>query len=85
MKSNISLVNALIRIACGLTVISWSTARLTRRPYHNSYLFMTMMGALKVAEGITRFCPLTLLMQNYIDDDLDSQNEKKELTMLNQY
>ncbi|MCY8234847.1 YgaP family membrane protein [Priestia endophytica] len=85
MKPNISLVNALIRIACGLTVISWSTARLSRRPHHSSYLFMTMMGALKVAEGITRFCPLTLLMQNYIDDDLDSQDKKKELTMLNQY
>jgi hypothetical protein len=84
MKPNISLVNALIRIACGLTVISWSTARLARRPHHSSYLFMTMMGALKVAEGITRFCPLTLLMQNYTGDDLDSQHEKKELTMLNQ-
>jgi hypothetical protein len=45
---------------------------------------MTMMGALKVAEGITRFCPLTLLMQNYTGDDLDSQHAKKELTMLNQ-
>ncbi|YCA43997.1 DUF2892 domain-containing protein [Bacillus sp. JZ8] len=84
MKPNISLVNALIRIACGLTVLSWSTARLARRLHHSSYLFMTMMDALKVAKGITHFCPLTLLMRNYIDDDLGSEDKKKELTRLNQ-
>ena len=59
MKPNIGIVNALIRLTLGFTLLSWTTSRLSRRPYKDSYIFLGLMGALKVAEGITRFCPLT--------------------------
>ncbi|NGY93433.1 DUF2892 domain-containing protein [Bacillus megaterium] len=59
MKPNIGIVNALIRLTLGSTLLSWTTSRLSRRPYKDSYIFLGLMGALKVAEGITRFCPLT--------------------------
>lgn len=72
IKQNIDIVNALIRITVGLTVVAWSTAKIVKRPWRDSYLIMTLLGAMKVAEGIVRFCPLTLLYEKY------AQNEKKQ-------
>lgn len=59
MKPNIGIVNALIRITFGLTLLSWATARMVKRPYQNSLILSAMIGAMKTAEGITRYCPLT--------------------------
>jgi hypothetical protein len=69
VKQNINIVNALIRITLGLTVVAWSTAKIVKRPRCDSYLILTMLGAMKVAEGILRFCPLTLLYEKYSQDE----------------
>jgi hypothetical protein len=63
VKPNIGIVNALIRITVGLTVLAWSTSKLVKRPWRDSYLMMAMLGGMKVAEGIVRFCPLTALFE----------------------
>jgi hypothetical protein len=63
VKPNIGILNALIRITIGLTVLSWSTAKLVKRPYCNSYLWVSICGAMKVAEGIVRYCPVTAFFQ----------------------
>jgi hypothetical protein len=60
---NIGILNALIRITVGLTILSWSTAKLVKRPWRDSYLLMAMLGAMKVAEGIVRYCPLTAFFE----------------------
>jgi len=60
-KPNISLVNALIRITCGFTFLAWSTAKLSKRPYNQSYLWIAMLAGMKIAEGIVRYCPLVAL------------------------
>jgi hypothetical protein len=73
VKQNINIVNALIRITLGLTVVAWSTAKIVKRPWRDSYLILTMLGAMKVAEGILRFCPLTLLYDRYAQNE-NSQN-----------
>ena len=65
VKPNISILNALIRITIGLTIVSWSTAKLVKRPWRDSYLMMAMLGAMKVAEGIVRYCPLTALYEKW--------------------
>ena len=64
IRPNIGVLNALIRITIGLTVLSWSTAKLVKRPYYRSYLWVAMCGAMKVAEGIVRYCPITDFIQN---------------------
>ena len=64
LQPNIGILNALIRITLGLTILSWSTAKLVKRPYCHSYLWVAMCGAMKVAEGIVRYCPVTDLIQN---------------------
>jgi hypothetical protein len=63
--ANIGIVNALIRITLGLTMLAWSTAKMTRRPWCASYLLVALLAAMKVGEGITRFCPMTALFENY--------------------
>jgi len=59
IQKNIGMVNALIRITIGLTILSWSTAKMVKHPWRDSYIFIAICGAMKVAEGIVRFCPVT--------------------------
>lgn len=63
IRPNIGILNALIRITIGFTILSWGTAKLVKRPWRDSYLLMIMLGAMKVAEGIVRYCPLTALYE----------------------
>ncbi|MDQ0178177.1 YgaP family membrane protein [Bacillus chungangensis] len=63
IKPNIGILNALVRITCGLTMLSWSTARLSRVPWRQFYLMTAMLGAMKVGEGIVRYCPVTAMFQ----------------------
>ncbi len=65
ITKNIGILNALIRITLGLTILSWSTAKMVKFPWRDSYLFIAICGAMKVAEGIVRFCPVTALFERY--------------------
>ncbi|WP_074432999.1 YgaP family membrane protein [Neobacillus dielmonensis] len=65
VKQNIGILNALIRITLGLTLLSWTTAKLVKQPWRDSYLFIAICAAMKVAEGIVRYCPVTALYENY--------------------
>lgn len=82
VKQNIGILNALIRITCGLTFLSWSTAKLVKRPWNrNSYMLVAFLSAMKVAEGIVRFCPLTALYeerQDIMDNFSNDNNNKNE-------
>ncbi|PKG25147.1 YgaP family membrane protein [Niallia nealsonii] len=60
-KPNISLINALIRITCGFTFLAWSTAKLSKKPHNQSYLWIALLAGMKIAEGIVRYCPLVAL------------------------
>lgn len=64
VTQNIGIVNALIRITVGFTVLSWATAKLVKRPWRDSYLWMALLGGMKVGEGILRFCPITAMFEN---------------------
>lgn len=63
-NSNIGIINALIRITCGLTFLTWAAAKYSKKPWCNSYLVVIMLSAMKVAEGIVRYCPITDLIKN---------------------
>lgn len=54
MKQNVGTVDALLRITCGLTGLAWCAAKGRRNfPY-----LIALMSAMKVAEGIIRYCPM---------------------------
>lgn len=63
VKQNIGIVNALLRITCGFTFLSWATAKMVKRPWQDSYLLIAFLSAMKIAEGIVRFCPVTALFE----------------------
>jgi Protein of unknown function (DUF2892) len=65
IKPNIGILNSLIRITFGLTTLAWVTAKLVKKPWRDSYLLVALCGAMKVAEGIVRFCPVTALLEKY--------------------
>jgi Protein of unknown function (DUF2892) len=74
ITKNIGIINALIRITLGLTILSWTTAKMVKHPWRDSYLFVALCGAMKVAEGIVRFCPVTALFENYQNGMESQQN-----------
>ncbi|MEK3988398.1 MULTISPECIES: YgaP family membrane protein [Robertmurraya] len=79
VKPNIGILNALVRITIGLSVLAWSTAKHTKMPWRDSYVLLGILGAMKVAEGIVRFCPITALYereQNLRNNQNQSSNEK---------
>lgn len=77
IKPNIGILNALIRITIGLTLLSWCTAKLVKKPWRESYLFVAICGAMKVAEGIVRYCPMTAFFQRcpiMVNEDISNKN-----------
>ncbi|WP_026691232.1 YgaP family membrane protein [Alteribacter aurantiacus] len=75
MRPNIGIVNALIRITLGFTLLAWATSKMGRRCHKGSPLFVALIGSMKVAEGITRFCPVMYAVEQQQDkmpaDDFD--------------
>ncbi|WP_223702097.1 YgaP family membrane protein [Sutcliffiella deserti] len=71
MRPNIGIVNALIRITAGFTILAWITSKMVRKPYRDSYIFVALLAAMKIGEGIVRYCPITDLFDRYQDHDDD--------------
>ncbi|MFE4707029.1 YgaP-like transmembrane domain [Peribacillus simplex] len=64
-KQNISIINALMRITCGFTLLTWAMAKMVKKPWKNqSYIFVVMLSAMKIGEGILRYCPVVDAMEN---------------------
>ncbi|RAL24355.1 YgaP family membrane protein [Thermoflavimicrobium daqui] len=63
MQKNMSPWNALIRITCGLVGLAWCTACSARSPYRVFPWMIAIFSAVKVASGITRFCPITAIFR----------------------
>lgn len=82
LTPNIGLANAFIRLTCGFTVLAWATAKLVKRPYSSTPLFVAIMGAMKVAEGLTRFCPITYVFEEKIEN-ITANNDHNEAEVIN--
>lgn len=71
-----------MRITGGLTGLAWSASRMARKPHSYTPLFVAMMSGMKVAEGITRFCPMLYMMgQNTLGKNAQEKktNPQKQL------
>ncbi|WP_299094407.1 DUF2892 domain-containing protein [uncultured Metabacillus sp.] len=86
MRPNIGIINALVRITCGLTIVAWATSKYCKRPWRDSYLIAIVLGSMKVGEGILRYCPITYLFQNanlpFFDEE-DGYEEDDEKIVIN--
>jgi hypothetical protein len=57
MRKNVGTVDATLRITLGLLGLAYGIGKMSRKPHRTPWFLMTM-SAMKVAEGITRFCPM---------------------------
>ncbi|WP_078550250.1 YgaP family membrane protein [Litchfieldia alkalitelluris] len=78
MKPNIGVLNALVRITCGFTMVAWATAKMVKRPWRDSYLIPAILGGMKIGEGITRFCPLTYLVEKQAQNNKNPYFNKEQ-------
>lgn len=65
---NIGLLSSFVRLTAGFTMLAWGTSKLVKRPFSNSPVIAIVLGAMKVAEGITRFCPLVFLAEERMEE-----------------
>lgn len=77
VKPNIGIIQALIRITCGLTIIAWSATKLVKKPWSDRFLILISLGAMKVAEGIVRYCPIIALFEKGKENIKDSDHQFK--------
>lgn len=69
MKKNIGTYDALIRITLGLVGLAYCIVRANQRRYNFPWM-MALLFAMKVGEGILRYCPmLDLLGKNTTEQD----------------
>ena len=80
MKKNVGTYDALIRITVGFFGLAYGTYKMIRNPYRGMPVLVTFFSAMKVAEGMTRFCPLNALLgvsTLRMDDALDHDEQQK--------
>lgn len=58
MKKNVGTFDAMMRITWGLVGLGWGISRMVHFPQKGFPVFVSMMSAMKVAEGVTRWCPM---------------------------
>lgn len=75
IQPNISIINSLLRIICGFTMLSWAIAKMSRRPWKQSYLIVSMLAGMKIGEGILHYCPVVELMNKY-QNEPEEENEE---------
>lgn len=65
MKPNIGIINALIRLTAGFTILAWIISKMVRKPHRDSYILVALLAAMKIGEGILKYCPITDLFERY--------------------
>lgn len=82
MQKNVGTVDALMRITVGLTGIAWGISRMVYEPKRSMPILVTMASAMKVAEGVTRFCPMLAMMNTKSNQLLENGEMKKMMQKL---
>jgi hypothetical protein len=89
MQRNVGNTDAMIRITGGLLGLAYGIGKMSRRPHNAPWLLMGL-SAMKVAEGITRFCPTLAAMglstdkENGTENIMDKIKGKGMQAMMNQ-
>ncbi|MFM1654328.1 DUF2892 domain-containing protein [Brevibacillus sp. B_LB10_24] len=61
MQKNVGTLDAYLRIMFGILGLAYGVGRMARRPHRTPWILM-MLSAMKVAEGVTRYCPMLKAM-----------------------
>lgn len=58
LKRNVGTLDAYLRIAVGVVGIAWALGRMSRPRMARRPAALLWFSAMKIAEGLTRFCPV---------------------------
>ncbi|GED68119.1 hypothetical protein BRE01_18210 [Brevibacillus reuszeri] len=89
MQKNVGTTDAMIRITGGLLGLAYGIGRMSRRPYNTPWLLLSF-SAMKVAEGVTRVCPMYKAMgvntihSNGMQNIVDKAKQKGIQAVMNQ-
>ncbi|GAB7387764.1 hypothetical protein BSNK01_16010 [Bacillaceae bacterium] len=78
MRKNVGTLDAMLRLIFGFTGLAWGTARMLRFPHRVMPLVVTMLSAMKVAEGLTRWCPM-LSVLGFSTRDSDKRKRRQRI------
>ncbi len=76
LKQNIGTINALTRITLGLFFIVYGAVKIIRKPWRQGYWIVVLAAAMKVGEGIVRYCPMTEMVKNKLINTFFKSNAK---------
>lgn len=79
MKKNVGTIDAIMRITIGLTGVAWGTARMVHNPDRGLPMLVTLASAMKVAEGVTRYCPMTAAFNTSSKEMMNNVNDMTDM------
>ena len=62
MQKNVGIFDAICRITFGLAGLAYSIAKVRNNRFQRFPWFLALCSAMKVAEGILRYCPVLAMM-----------------------
>lgn len=77
ITKNVGTIDSFFRIMLGFIGLAWGTSRMVHRPYRTGPFLIVMLSAQKLAEGITRFCPM-LLMFGVSSENMSLRNRQNK-------
>ncbi|MFF2178953.1 hypothetical protein ACFVT8_21180 [Lysinibacillus sp. NPDC058147] len=73
-ESNLSEKNAFCRFAMGASLTAFGIAKVSRNPECTKGRLMIAFGALKMAEGIFKYCPTKALLGSSLESAMSNSN-----------
>ncbi|WP_369436281.1 hypothetical protein [Lysinibacillus fusiformis] len=72
LQANLSDKNAFSRFACGTSMTAFGIARVSRNPNCTKGRLMIALGAMKMAEGIFKYCPTKALLSSNMQSAMNT-------------
>jgi len=73
-QANLSEKNAFCRFAMGTSMTAYGIAKVSRNPDCTKGRLMIALGAMKMAEGIFKYCPTKALMSSCMENSMGNSN-----------
>ncbi|WP_053597201.1 YgaP-like transmembrane domain [Lysinibacillus sp. FJAT-14222] len=78
-ETNLSEQNAFCRFAMGTSLTAFGIARVSRNPNCMRGRLMIAFGAMKMAEGIFKYCPTKALLSSNMQSAMNSNNNNTSM------
>ncbi len=73
-QANLSEKNAFCRFAMGTSMTAYGIAKVSRNPDCTKGRLMIALGAMKMAEGIFKYCPTKALLSSCMENSMSNSN-----------